>query len=72
MYKINNMILLYSTGNYIPYLVIIYNGRESGKEYMHISIYSFISLLDSIYIYGYICTHTYSFCVSMPETNTTL
>ena len=35
-----NKDLLYSTGNYIPHLVIIYNG----KEYMYRFIYSFISL----------------------------
>ena len=33
MYKINNKDLLYSTGNYIQYLVITYNGKESEKEY---------------------------------------
>ena len=26
--------LLYSTGNYIQYLVITYNGKESEKEYI--------------------------------------
>ena len=29
---INNRVLLYSTGNYIQYLVITYNGKESEKE----------------------------------------
>ena len=30
--------LLYSTGNYITYLIIICNGKESEKEYMYMSI----------------------------------
>ena len=30
---INNNDLLYSTGNYIQYLVITYNGKEPEKEY---------------------------------------
>ena len=34
--KINNKDLLYSTGNYIQYLVINYNGKESKKEYIYI------------------------------------
>ena len=29
---INNKVLLYSTGNYIQYLVINYNGKESEKD----------------------------------------
>ena len=33
MYKINK-VLLYSTGNYIQYLVINYNRKESEKEYL--------------------------------------
>ena len=41
-YKINKD-LLYSTGNYIQYLVITYNGKESEKEY--ISTYNGIILL---------------------------
>ena len=36
IYKINNKDLLCSTGNYIHYLVIIYNGKESEKEYIYI------------------------------------
>ena len=32
---VNNKDLLYSTGNYIQYLVIIYNGKESEKDYIH-------------------------------------
>ena len=35
MYKINNRDLLYRTENYIQYLEITYNGKESkNKEYM--------------------------------------
>ena len=33
--KINNEDLLYSTGSYIQYLVITYNGKESEKEYRY-------------------------------------
>ena len=40
MYKIdNNKDLLNSTGNYIQYLIITYNGKESEKEYIYIYIY---------------------------------
>ena len=38
--KINNKVLLYSTGNYIQYHIITY----SGKEYEKIYIYTFIFL----------------------------
>ena len=31
--QINNKDLLYSTGNYIQYLVITYKGKESEKKY---------------------------------------
>ena len=30
--QVNNKDLLYSTGNYIQYLVITYNGKKSEKE----------------------------------------
>ena len=30
----NNKVLLYSTGNYIQYLVINHNGKEYEKEYI--------------------------------------
>ena len=43
--QINSKILLYSTGNYIQYLIITYNGKESGKR-MHTYIF---------FIYSYIC-----------------
>ena len=45
IYIINDKNLLYSTENYIHYLVITYMVKESEKEY--------------IYIYMYIPTHTY-------------
>ena len=34
---INNKVLLYSTGNYIQYLVLNHNGKEYKKEYMCIT-----------------------------------
>ena len=37
--QINNKDLLNSTGNYIQYLVINYNGKESEKEYISDSLY---------------------------------
>ena len=38
IYKINNKDLLYSTGNYIQYLAINRNGKESEKEYICIYV----------------------------------
>ena len=35
---INNKVLLYSTRNYIQYLVITYNGKESEKEHIYICL----------------------------------
>ena len=35
---INNKVLLYSTGNYIQYPVINYNGKEHEKQYIHLCI----------------------------------
>ena len=32
---INNKVLLYNTGSYIPYPVINHNGKEYEKECMH-------------------------------------
>ena len=55
---INNKVLLYSTGNYIQYLVINHNGKEYEKEYIY------------IYICMYVCI-TESFCCTA-EINTTL
>ena len=37
--QITNKDLLYSTGNYIKYPIITYNGKESKKEHIHIYIY---------------------------------
>ena len=58
--QITNKDLLYTTENYIQYLIITYNGKESKKEY--------------IYVYMY--THTYIFLTELlcctPETDTTL
>ena len=39
VYKINNKDLLYSTGNYIQYLVITNNAKEPDKEYIYIYIW---------------------------------
>ena len=39
--QIKNKVLLYSTGNYIQYLVITYYGKESEKEYIHVYIYMY-------------------------------
>ena len=36
--QINNKDLLCSIGNYTQYLAIIYNGKESEKEYIYIYI----------------------------------
>ena len=36
--ELNKKVLLYSTGNYIQYLMITYNGKESEKEYIYIFI----------------------------------
>ena len=35
MKQINDKVLLYSTEQYIQYLVINYNGKESVKEYIY-------------------------------------
>ena len=36
---INNEVLLFSTGNYIQYPMIDYNGKEYEKKYMYIQVY---------------------------------
>ena len=38
MKQVNNKDLLYSTGNYTQYIIIMYNGKESEKEYIYICI----------------------------------
>ena len=53
--QINNKDLLYGTGNYIQYLAINYNGKESEKEYIYIHTY----------IYTYIYTHIYRYIYSV-------
>ena len=67
LYKLDkNKDLLYSTGNYIQYLVIMYNGKKSGKEYIYIYIYIYIHTHTHTHIY----THAYkteSLCC-IPET----
>ena len=39
--KINNKVLLFSTGNCIQYLIIIYNGREPVKLYIYLYVNHF-------------------------------
>ena len=57
--KINNKDLSYITGNYIQCLLITFHGKESEKKmYIHISMYRYIYITESL-----CCT---------PETNTTL
>ena len=50
------MCLLYSTGNYTQYYVILYKGKESEKN-----IYICIYMCIYIYIYIYIYTHTHTY-----------
>ena len=45
VYKINKD-LLCSTMNYIQYLVITYDGKESGKEYIYIYIYIYTCMYN--------------------------
>ena len=54
--QITNKDLLYSTGNYIQYLVITYHGGECKKEY----------------VYTHTHTHKYESLCCEPEINTTL
>ena len=51
--KITNKDLLYSTGNYIQYFVITYNGKES-EQNTHTHTHT------HIYIYIYIYTFMYN------------
>ena len=62
IYKIDNKDQLWSTGPYIQYLIIIYNGKESGKLYIYIYIYIYVC------IYIYIYTHIYELLFCTPET----
>ena len=61
----DNKDLLYSTRNYIQYLIINYNGKNL-KNYMYIYIYTYIC----IYMPAYIRV-TESLCCT-PETNIAL
>ena len=45
---INNEDQLHSTGNHIQYFVIIYNGKESEKEYIYIYIQIYICITQSL------------------------
>ena len=50
MFKIDNTDLLYSTGNYVQYLAITFNGKESEKVYIHTHTHT--------HIYIYLCIYT--------------
>ena len=45
IYKINNKDLLCSTGNYIQYLIITYNGKETEKEHICVCVNHFAMYL---------------------------
>ena len=47
VYKINKD-LLCNTMNYIQYLVTTYDGKESGKEYIYIYIYTHVCITESL------------------------
>ena len=51
VYKRDKTKTLYSTGNYIQYLIVTNSGKESENTYTYICIY--------VYIYAYICIYTY-------------
>ena len=54
VYKINKD-LLCSTMNYIQYLIITYDGKESGKDYIKdIYIYIYMYIYIYVYIYMYV------------------
>ena len=44
----NKKKLLCSTGNYIQYLVITYNGKESEKEYIYINNFAVYQKLHNL------------------------
>ena len=76
--QISQKDLLYSTGNYIQYHVIIYIRKESEKVYMcvylYIYIYIYIYIVIQRVIYLYVCMHPYktkSLCCT-PENDTVL
>ena len=47
---INNKVLVYSTGNYIQYYVITYQGKESQKVYIHKSVCVCMCVYTHMYI----------------------
>ena len=60
MKEVSDKNLLYSTGNSIQYLVIIYNGKRSEKEYVLICMYIDMHLPISLYIINaYISLYIY-------------
>ena len=65
--QISQKDLLYSTGNYIQYHVIIYIRKESEKVYMcvYLYIYNYIYIYIYIYIYSY-TESDLSVCVYAP------
>ena len=50
MYKIDNTDLLYSTGNYVQYLAITFNGKESEKVYTHTHTHTHTYIYTSWYM----------------------
>ena len=54
---INNKDLLYSTGNYIQWLAITYNGKESEKEYTYIHVYAYTYLNMNLFVVHLKLTH---------------
>ena len=54
IYKITNKALLYSTGNYIQYIVITYKGKK-GKRYMY--IYVCVCVCVCMYVYLKLIQH---------------
>ena len=83
--QISQKDLLYSTGNYTQYHVIIYIRKESEKVYMCVYLYIYNYIYRYIYtiyrynyiervIYLYVCMHPYktkSLCCT-PENDTVL
>ena len=63
-----------STGSYIQYLVINYNGKESGKEFMYVCVYIYIYIYIYTYIYSYIIRYKNLIAIlsCTTKTNTTL
>ena len=64
MYKISNKDLLNSAGNHTQYLVIIYNRKESKKEYIYMCVC--VCVCMCVYV-----NKVSSLCCIL-ETNTTL